>query len=358
MKNTTKRMAFVAIGLSLCLMHRGFAQSETASDTVIINFGNKSKIVVHISDPEDMETLLTYDINRMLQDLKTKIDQAEEEVDYLKIEDKNGEHYLKEDSINSHDYEQDQAENLEEDNNIQKSIVIEAPGIKPKDRSKSKHSINIELGINNYLKNGNFSGTSSENYAVKPFGSWYVGITSKRKSKVAGPLFIEWGGGISWYNFKLEDPEFMIVKGQEGILFEDSGPDINGIKSKLTASFINVSFVPLLDFSHGRGKKTLSISEGPIKITKYNKEGFRIGFGPYAGYRLASHTKFKYNSNESGGTEKDKDRGSFHLNNFRYGLRFQIGYKGLDLFANYDLNPLFEKNHGPELNAFSFGIVL
>ncbi len=82
--------------------------------------------------------------------------------------------------------------------------------------------------------------------------------------------------------------------------------------------------------------------------------GFRFGVGMYAGYRLGSHSKVKY---DDGNTEKKKDHDSFYLNDFRYGVRVQTGFQGTDLFFNYDLNELFKEDRGPALNAISFGIV-
>jgi hypothetical protein len=83
---------------------------------------------------------------------------------------------------------------------------------------------------------------------------------------------------------------------------------------------------------------------------------FRFGLGGYAGYRLGSKTKYVFT--DEGSKRKLKDRDNYHLNNWRYGLRMQIGYRGIDLFANYDLNELFISNRGPALNAFSFGVIL
>jgi hypothetical protein len=78
--------------------------------------------------------------------------------------------------------------------------------------------------------------------------------------------------------------------------------------------------------------------------------------GVYGGYRLGSHSKIKFRQNDE--TDKDKEHSSFYLNNWRYGLRMRMGIKSLDLFFNYDLNELFSEGRGPELNAFSFGIIL
>ena len=85
-----------------------------------------------------------------------------------------------------------------------------------------------------------------------------------------------------------------------------------------------------------------------------NNNSFRIGLGPYIAYRISSHSKLVYND---GGREKDKNTDNFYLNNFRYGMRLQLGYRSTDLFFNYDLNELFVEGRGPKLNAFSFGVI-
>ena len=83
--------------------------------------------------------------------------------------------------------------------------------------------------------------------------------------------------------------------------------------------------------------------------------GFRLGIGPYMGYRIASKSKLVYESGDD--REKEKDRDSFYLNNLRYGFRLQLGVRSTDLFINYDLNDLFADEKGPRLNAISFGLI-
>jgi hypothetical protein len=102
----------------------------------------------------------------------------------------------------------------------------------------------------------------------------------------------------------------------------------------------------MIDFGSNRRK--------PSFFDGRNSDSFRIGVGPYAGYRIDSYTKQVL---EIGGDEqKPKDHDNFYLNNIRYGLRTQIGFQDIDLFFNYDLNELFIENKGPKLNAFSFGV--
>lgn len=351
MKNfliTTTTAAMVLLGLTTSV----HAQSTAAQDTVVINFGNESKIIIYLTDKEDLETLIQYDINSMLQDLHLEIQEGEGEIKYLKIEDPSGERYLMDTTIII-DGQHYASEQQEDDDEMMDEIDTTENHVKIKKQSRSNHRFNVELGLNNYLEDGNLGATNSEDYSVKPFGSWYVGLTSKMKTHVGGKFFLEWGGGVSWYNFKMENTDMRILKRDERVIFEESQADIKGLKSKLTATYINISLIPLLDF--GKHKKN-----APFNFlgdfSHYNNQAFRIGFGPYIGYRLDSYAKYKFEENNK--VKKDRDKNSFYLENLRYGLRFQMGYKGLDVFAQYDLNPLFRTNHGPELNAFSFGIIL
>jgi hypothetical protein len=43
-------------------------------DTVVINFGNKSKIMILVDDPEELKKISEFDLNKMLKDLSISID--------------------------------------------------------------------------------------------------------------------------------------------------------------------------------------------------------------------------------------------------------------------------------------------
>lgn len=224
-------------------------------------------------------------------------------------------------------------------------------------RIGTRTSFAIDLGMNNYLQDGDFPDDNNSPYAVKPFGSWYVALNSINSTHVAGPLFIEWGGGFSWYNFKFDDPAVRLTKSPTQAVFAADPFVTDPVKSKLTASYFNLSFVPVLDF--GRNEKVYWSSHGrgwDIDFGRNKHYGLRIGVGGYAGYRLGSHTKVV--TNDNGDREKDKESSNYFLNNLRYGIRGQIGIGDVDLFATYDLNELFSDGNGPKLNAFTFGIIL
>lgn len=333
-------------------------------DTVIIELSNKSKIVIVTQSKEDLAALQDYDINQMIRDLN---EQLNDSVEYMQINE--GKAYVNEDEVEMKDWkinedkvrvklggievdvDPDEVDDWDEDDwEDRKKVTYEADRV-----DRTSHHFNIDLGINNWLEDGKFPDGNNELYSVKPFGSWYIALNSINRTWVGGPLFLDWGLGLSWYNWKMQDPDVFITEGPDMIEFTEVASPISGIKSKLTASYINIHAVPMFDFARGR-KKVTSYESSGVRVKKYSKKGFRFGAGMYAGYRLGSHTKVKYK--EDGDTERDKESDNFYLENFRYGIRGQVGWKGLEMFAMYDLNNVFADGKGPALNAITFGVTL
>lgn len=77
-----------------------------------------------------------------------------------------------------------------------------------------------------------------------------------------------------------------------------------------------------------------------------------ISAGAIGALKLGSHTKYKTDS------KKEKDRGDFYLNPFRYGFTARIGYKSLSLYGTYYVSDMFQENKGPVATPFSIGIGL
>jgi hypothetical protein len=195
------------------------------------------------------------------------------------------------------------------------------------------------------LSGGKFP-DGGQSYAVRPWGSWNVAVNSVQRTRLGKNFFMEWALGASWYNFKFENDAIMMQKDELGVHFIPDTRNVDHKKSKLSATYINASLVPMLDFGD-RGRK-------PRVWDGYGNE-FRIGIGPYVGYRIASKSKLVYE--DKGSKEKEKDRDSYYLNNIRYGVRLQLGFRSTDFFFNYDLNNLFADNKGPKVNAISFGVI-
>jgi len=57
-----------------------------------------------------------------------------------------------------------------------------------------------------------------------------------------------------------------------------------------------------------------------------------------------------------GDKQKVFTKSNMYVENFRYGLRGEIGVGDVTFFFNYDLNDLFQPGLGPELQAISFGL--
>lgn len=110
-------------------------------------------------------------------------------------------------------------------------------------------------------------------------------------------------------------------------------------KSKLSSVYLSV---PLL-------------VEFQVPIKNY---GNRLYFsaGVVVNKRLSTHTKVKYR--ENGKKEKLKTPDDFYMHDFRFSGMFRMGYRFINLFVTYDLQPLFQKEKGPELYPFSVGIAL
>jgi hypothetical protein len=97
------------------------------------------------------------------------------------------------------------------------------------------------------------------------------------------------------------------------------------------------------------------LAEFQIPINHYeNRLYFSGGF--FGSYRINSHTKIKYRVDRK--KEKLKVPDFLSLNDFKYGVMFRAGYRWVNVFACYDLQPLFRKGKGPELTPFTFGFTL
>jgi hypothetical protein len=352
-----KKILSLLMGM-VCLVGMASAAETEKQDTLFIKFGNNSQVMIVVEDEDDLAKIQRYDLNKMLSDMQIMVE-TETGEKQLVITDQTGKRYLKDttvivsgkssavdESVAEHNsqYNFDDGESdtssSEYNFNFNKSS-------KKKRFDRYNHTLNFELGLNNYLNADNqFPDTDNAWYAVRPIVSWTYAINSVNQSRVAKWLRLDYGLGLQWYNFSLEDNSLQIVKGDEAIDFVERD-DVSGYKrSKLNITYLNFNFVPVFTLGGGSGHNKDFFE--PFE----NKGGFRIGVGGYAGYRIGAKSKFRYDD------EKNKIKTNFHLNNWRYGVKAQIGWRGIDLFATYDLNELFIENRGPALNAFSFGIII
>src|SRR5690606_15618248 len=153
--------------------------------------------------------------------------------------------------------------------------------------------------------------SATDVHAVRPWGSWDIAGNSIPRTGLRHQAYVELSLGVSRYSFKLEEDNGTLFKEQEGAVFAVDTCEVDLLKTKLSATFISASLVPVLDF--GRN------------VVKGKGDGFRFGIGPYVGYRISSKTKLVYEIDDDRTREKNRD--NFHLNNLRYGLRMQLGVR-------------------------------
>lgn len=310
MKNIIKIIGLVAFVFSFANLQG----QDTQADTVEIEFGEKSKAVFHIANKKDMETLKNIDFNDIIENIDSSLKEAKGE---------NTEEEVQE----------------EEKKNVYAITIGGGKASKNKHgRNIVSHNIDINLGINTFLQDGKT--VSGTNYDLRPMGSRYISLGSMFKSRIVGgkvPLYFRYGVEFSWYNFMFEGNNY-ISKGQDQVLFLKHDLDLK--KTKLTTSYISL----------------------PVMFTLGNKykNTFTLGLGGYVGYRLGSRSKIVSRRDDK--LQTDKDKSNFYLNDVRYGVKMELGiggrHDGVTLFANYDLNELFQSGKAPALQVFSFGVKL
>lgn len=348
----------IIIGTALCLAGHlananDFPDKSISKDTIEVHFGDKGTILIQVDSQEDLEALKEYDINTMLKDIEIPTQDEVDDAEKIILQDDDGTMYLK-DSVEE-DEEFRQLENEFSDTENKDSEEKNEYNYERKARrfsgSKTDFVSALDFGMNNYLENGKFP-TESEQYAVKPWGSWYVAIMPTVQTHIGGKFALDYGGGISWYNFKFQDPRTRLVSDDVGVTFEQYPVELQSSKSKLTVVHLNAHFVPMIDFGYRTSKRTYDDGFVQTKI-RYRRNGFRIGAGGYIGTRIGSWQKLVWR--ETGYKSKLRERDNFYLNNLRYGARFILGYGEVDIFVNYDISTLFHEDRGPELNAITFG---
>lgn len=93
--------------------------------------------------------------------------------------------------------------------------------------------------------------------------------------------------------------------------------------------------------------------EFQIPVSRFDN---RIYFsaGVIGSARLDTHTKVKFR--EDNKKQKLKETGDYYLRDFRLSGTVRLGYRWINLFATYDLQPLFKDDRGPEMYPYSFGL--
>lgn len=335
-------MALVQIGFA-GTMPSNDPYKTVMSDSVVVEFGKSGKIVIIVESKEDFEKLKLMNINQIIRELDLEENEDSGELTIVEIKKKDG--TTKEVVKVREDWEETEVyiggmRILVDESGDNTKVRVES-GMKRKSDPPFRTFFNVDLGVNNYLNADGQFPTSDNPYAVKGWGSWNVGLNWMAAQRLSKGFYWDFGLGFQFYNFKFENRDFQAVRGDQMVDFIQRN-DVNGFKSKISASYITAMTMLELDFG---------------KMNDNGKRGLRIAAGPYAGYRLGGQSKYVYKELGGSGRKKDKQDTGLYLNNFRYGVRGEIGVGRITFFSTYDLNTLFQEGKGPELNPITFGIV-
>jgi hypothetical protein len=200
------------------------------------------------------------------------------------------------------------------------------------------HWAGLNVGYNNLLTSaGSFEYPDEYMFMVMNAGKsvgvaanpWQQSIKLQRR----GNIGLVTGLGVEWNNYRF-DTQYVLTRDENtGETTYYTDPELLK-RNKLTTIYLNAPL--LLEFQIPTGKE---------------RYPFYISAGAIGGVRLGSHTKLVYADD---GKQKNKDH--FNLTQWRYGITARIGYRAINLFADYYFSPLFEKGKGPDLYQVSAGI--
>ncbi len=221
------------------------------------------------------------------------------------------------------------------------------------DKMKSTSFFQLDLGTGIWLEEGMSPSEANANYATRPWGSWHISFNWIHNARIGERLYLDWGGGVSWFNWQLEDATYQVIKGADQVEFVNNLPaGASSVKSKLSATYVGVQVIPMFDLGKVRANE---LKDDPISRKGF-RDGLRVGMGPYIGYRIGSRSKYVFRND--GKRDEDKIQDHFFLENTRYGIKMQVGFREFEVFASYDLNEVFVPGKGPnqaELNNLSVG---
>jgi len=202
------------------------------------------------------------------------------------------------------------------------------------------HWAGVDFGFNAFL-NTDYTGYETEFMKNDVFrsNSYYINLIQQSigLQRNKNTIGLVTGLGINFKSYRL-DKNTTIERLPDDVIVPKELYFADNQKSKF--SIISLS-VPLL-------------AEFQIPINHYDNRLYISG-GLYFGYRLGSHTKIKYRTDQK---EKLKVPDNYSLHDFKYGLMFRTGYRWINVFATYEITPLFKENKGPQLASFTFGFTL
>lgn len=201
----------------------------------------------------------------------------------------------------------------------------------------------FDIGMNYFMQDGNFdlspelNDLEIDNWKSKTF-SWHV--VQARINLIQNVLNLRTGITLEWNAYDFDSGRRLLTTRENTsmVAFTDPGTGIELDKNRLRTSYF---IAPLM----------IDIKSRPRDTDK----SVHIAAGGYIGARMGASYKQRLK-----GEFKDVLEDNFHTAKIKYGLRGEIGYGGLALFANYGLSDIFEEDEAGayKVQPFTIGLNL
>lgn len=199
----------------------------------------------------------------------------------------------------------------------------------------------VAIGLNNAI----IDGQSLEDSPYRFGGSRFLELGWAWRTRVfrnSNALRLSYGVSFQFNGLKPKNNQYFVV-GEEETELQEFELDLRKSKFRMD----NLVFPVHFEFGPSRFYQ----SEDKIRYSIRNK--FRFGIGGYGGFNLGTRQKLKYR--REGENVKDKLKRGYNTSNLIYGLSAYIGFDSVQLYAKYDLNPIF-KDASVEQRNVSLGL--
>ena len=378
MKRAFLSFSLLALGLGFSsgAQATALARPVTVKDTIVVRLPNKAVITLMVRDAAQLRQLKKYQLDSLTSRLATYITQAEAAaktastnqvtMEFYPDKDQPGKNMPEQIRITTHKTAAGTASNNKVEvlmdkasKNAGMSFKIggktdaerrnsqahrDSVRLKNFENHRTKSHLIVDLGLNalvNQKAQNTTPGDQLNAVDLRTEGSRYVNIGLNWDPRLGGkrsPLSLTIGPEFAFNSYMLSGNNKLVnSNGRTNVVRETNGRQYQ--KSKLGTSSVNLPVMLRLQLRDAHYRPT-----------------FLVGAGGFVGYRIKSWTKLKYTS--EGTTYKDKEDGSYNMENLQYGLQGTIGYRDLELFAKYNMNNLFKAGAGPDTQVLSFGLRL
>jgi hypothetical protein len=195
----------------------------------------------------------------------------------------------------------------------------------------------LDYGISTYLHQGKMDlplEYAAMEQTLLGSSNWNFHLVQQRVNLHKRKVNLLYGLTFEFNKYRFVNDQTLLPE-QQTVTFQEN-PDVDFKRNQLNTSYMTVPLMVNFKVKPKRGRQS-----------------FNLSAGGYGGFLLNARTK---QHSEEFGKVKTKD--DFNLNKARYGLSARAGYGPFNIYANYALSGLFDKDETGDydLHPFNVGI--